>query len=110
MKKFIYMCLSLSLLQALLVAGDVEKAKPKKLSKEERMMRAYDADKDGMVSLEEFLEKPKNLFALKDSDGDGQLTAEELVAKPRKPERPKKPKKPKKTKVKKGKQEEANEE
>lgn len=39
-----------------------------------------DADKDGFLSLEEFLERPKKKFAEIDGDKDGKLTKEEMKA------------------------------
>lgn len=43
-------------------------------------LRRSDADKDGVVTLDEFLKEPSERFAKLDKNGDGTLDADELVA------------------------------
>ncbi len=44
------------------------------------LLQRYDADGDGMITLQEFQSRGAETFARLDADGDGRLSAEELAA------------------------------
>ena len=74
------------------IAADDKPAKPKKTPEE--MLKMFDLDKDGSVSLDEFKKgmtgkidaaRIEETFKKKDKDGDGKLNAEEVAYIPPKP-------------------------